>query len=114
MRRIWYNPDGTIAIISFANNEPEIIQSAMDKLFIRGTCNPDGTFHDCMTDAEYQSLIPPDRVNRNKWRKHPLNDSIIVDNAASNPLNPRQSLLNDLNDAKTLPQLKAVIVKMLE
>ena len=113
MKRIWYNPDGTIAIISFANSEPETIQKAMNKLFIRGTCNPSGTFHDCITDAEYQSLIPSDRANRNKWRKHPLNDSVIVDNTISDPFDPRQSLLNDLNDAKTLPQLKALIAKML-
>ena len=113
MRRIWYNPDGAIVIISFAKDDNEAIESAMQKLFIGGICNPLGTFHDCMTDAEYQSLVPSDRANRNKWRKHPLNDSVIVDNTISDPFDPRQSLLNDLNDAKTLPQLKAIIVKML-
>lgn len=112
MKRIWYNPDGTIVAIEFINSDPATIEKAMNKYFALGTCNLAGTFHDCANEAEFLSIIPVDRVSRHKWRKGP-NNSIIVDSSIPDLPHPKRELIEELNAATTIAQVKAILRKIL-
>ena len=53
----------------------------------------------------------PDLAQQHKWRFR--GNDIIVDATVPDPSHPRQSLLDETQDATTLAQLKTVLAKMI-
>jgi len=112
MRRIWYNPDRTVIPIEFESSDPSLVQRAMSKYFSLGICNSAGTFYDCASESEFLSMIPADRANRHKWRKHPTENRIIVDTSIPDLLNPKQLILDEIDSAATIASLKIILRKI--
>lgn len=108
--RIWYEPDGHVRITSFAHGIPEVDALAACKhLIVDGHISPDATFDDVETEEELKALLPPDRSARHKWRKAPGCRGCIVDNTVPDKPNPKQAMLDAIDSAKSLDDLKAVL-----
>ena len=78
--RIWYEPDGTVKVTSFAQGLSEDDQqSACRNLINDGRIDRAAEFDDVESVEELKALLPSDRSERHKWRKHPSGRGVQVD-----------------------------------
>lgn len=74
--RIWFEPTGVK--ITFLVDDADIEQVAA-VLKKDGQLHPAATFTDVGSQIELDSLIPPDRSQRHKWRKALVGRGVRID-----------------------------------
>ena len=77
--RIWYEPNGVKVTYFVDGADPGDVEKVLRK---DGHLHPAATFEDVDSEAELQALLPADRSQRDKWRKHPTGRGVRVDPAA--------------------------------
>lgn len=108
--RVWYEPDGQFRVTVFASpDDAATVASANATLIADGRVHPDSTFDDVSDDATLQALFPADQSQRDKWRYKGPGIGIVVDHTVPDPVDPKQDLIDQVKDAKTIDDLKAVI-----
>ena len=107
--RIWYEPSGAVKVTTFIDvPDPEMIARILHQ---DGQVDPNATFDDCATEPELTALLPSSRADRTKWRKNPNGRGVIVDLTIPDPPHPRQALLDAIQGATTIAQLKALLIQ---
>jgi hypothetical protein len=105
--RIWYEPDGSVKVTTFIDGaDPGMVAQV---LIQDGHVHPLATYEDCHSEAELQAKIPADRAARGKWRKNPAGAGVIVDVTVPDPPHPKQALLDAIDAAKTIAELKVLM-----
>ena len=105
--RIWSEPDGTVKITRVVSGS---LEAAAAILIEDGHINPTATFVD-VPEAELLSLLPSDRLDRSKWRYR--GGKVMVDHAIPDPPDPDQDILDAIQTANTVPELKNVLRRVL-
>lgn len=110
--RIWYEPDG-VKVTTFAPGSADGDKVAACKtLLADGRVHKDATFEDVESAEELKTLLPGDRAARHKWRKNPLGRGCVVDQRVADPLHPKQKLLDAIQTAGTMEEMRALLVKV--
>ena len=112
MKRIWYDPAG-IAITHIPNGSIADLDSEGRKLLAAGRSYAAAS-HEDFEDNEILTFLPPDRTQRHKWRKNPIGRGVIIDTTVPDPPHPQQELLSQVVQADTVPELKAILVKLIK
>lgn len=109
--RIWYEPSGEVKITTFLDGAaPDSVKAVLIK---DGHLHPAATHEDVESREELLSLLPTDRPNRAKWRKNPSGKGVIVDAAVPDPADPDQDLVDLIQSASGMADLKAALGKVL-
>ncbi len=108
--RIWYEPDGSVKVTTFAPNssEPEQI-AACAVLIADGRVGVSATFDDIESAGVLKTLLPADRSERHKWRKNPVGRGCVVNRTVPDLPHPRQALLDAIDRATTVAQLRDLL-----
>lgn len=109
--RIWYEPTGVKITVFTDGADPEQVTRV---LRADGHVDPAATFEDVDTPAALDAALPADRGARHKWRKNPSGPGVVVDATVPDPPDPDQDLLDAVDGAKTLAELKAAVTTMLK
>lgn len=110
--RVWHRSDGSIVSVQrFLASEPDKIADALAKRKARGDLPDDVQFVDVTTEAELAALLPAEAAQsdrkRHKWR---LRDGkIVVDHTLPDPPHPKQALLDAVDKANTVGEVKALL-----
>lgn len=106
--RIWYEPGGAVKVTYLVGDaDPDAIGTILKK---DGHLHP-GTvlFDDAQTEADLRGLLPPDKVNRHKWRRKVPGPGVEVDLTVPDLPHPRQAALDEIGAAPDMPTLKAAL-----
>lgn len=109
--RCWYGPNGEVRVTTFLYEETRERDCALLSL----ERYPGWTWED-MTEAQYRAMQPAKHdangaAQRHKWRKNPNGPGFIVDPTAPDPPHRHQALLDEVQAATTVDELKALLVK---
>ena len=114
MKRIWYHPDG-IAVTHIQGGSSRELDSEGAKLLAAGRSYAAAP-HEDFQDDEILAFLPPDRSQRNKWRKNPAGRGVWVDPTVPDP--PRQpaqqARLDQIARATTVAELKAILTDIVK
>ena len=112
--RIWYEPNG-VKVTTFAPGASESEKSsACRTLLADGRVEATATFEDVESVEALITALPGDRSERHKWRKNPLGKGCVVDALVPDPPHPKQALLESINSATTIAQLKVAMREMIQ
>ena len=112
--RIWYEPSGVKVTVFAPGSSNEEQARACQALLADGRIEEGATFDDVSSADMLKSLLPSDRTNRMKWRKNPLGPGVAPDVTIPDPPHPRKALLDAVNQATTINDLKAVIRQVIQ
>ena len=105
--RIWYEPSGAVKITTFVDGaDPGTVARV---LIQDGHVHQASTFEDYESEPELLAKLPADRSQRAKWRKDVLNGGVMIDLTVPDPPHPKQALLNAVDQAKTIADLKTIL-----
>lgn len=108
--RCWYSPTGEVKVTHFIYDET---RERDCRLFLAE--HPDWTWED-MTAEEYRALQPPKTADgasvRHKWRKNPKGKGFVVDASVPDPPHPKQALLDEIDKAASVDELKALMKRL--
>ena len=111
---IWQHPDGSIQVMNLSSRylaghhqaDETTAQAVLRLARHQQTKNPD--LASASPILVKSADIPPDRTKRHKWRLQ--GSRCVVDDTVPDPVHPRQSLLDQINAAATLDQVKQSMV----
>ena len=110
MKRIWYDPAG-IAVTHIPGGSSRELDNEGAKLRAAGRSYAAAPYED-FEDDEILAFLPPDRSQRHKWRKHPSGRGVWIDPSVPDPPHPRQALLDEIDGANSLAELKRLMKKL--
>ncbi len=110
--RVFKNPDGSISIVhpneKYRNRgEPDV--EFYSRVFNKAMSS-DPALDGLPSEDIDSSDLPPDRSKRHKRRLNPAN-KVVVDPSVPDPPHPRQKLLDGIESATTVAQLKTFLLE---
>ena len=117
--RIFTNPDGSVRIMrpNLRRYDPkrETLSAYTQRILDQDSQKDTSVAELAFVDLD-DSQLPADRSNRHKWRLKKVagQDRVEVDLAAPDPPDPRQPLLDQINAANTVGELKAALLKVVK
>lgn len=111
---VWTKADGTVRLMRLSprylaeNRLPDetTVQVVLRLSVSEQAKNPD--LADATAFLVTEANVPVDRAKRHKWRLQ--GSRCVVDDSVPDPVHPRQSLLDQINAAATLDQVKQSMV----
>ena len=114
LRRVYQRPDGSLAIVSPAWNDPvngfgRTPHVTEEQWYNWAVAHKQPREWVSLGNIPITSL-PQDRAHRDKWRM--LAGRIQPDMTIPNRPHPKQALLDEIDRAATVPQLKVLLTKL--
>ena len=100
--RVWHCADGSIKITRFTPGLDDSLRARACAAIVMQ--NPGATWEDVDEDS-----VPTDRATRHQWRSGPGRKGVIVDTKVGPPPHKRQNLLDTIDKAKDVDDLKAAL-----
>ena len=102
--RVWFHPDGQVAYSDLSRAGD--VEAEWAKILAARGLAPDTEY----VDMDVTAL--PSRDDRHKWRKHPTDLAVVVDTKVPDPPNPKQAMLDEIDQAATLDDVKVLLRKL--
>lgn len=104
--RVWFRPNGLVGHSDLSPLPPERQGAEWARILADRSLPPDTPYVD-MDAAD----LPP-RARRHAWRKHPTELRVVVDPTVPDPPHPKKKLLDAIDQAATVDDLKALLKKV--
>lgn len=103
--RVFQNPDGSL-LVMYLNESRRLAGETDAQFFLREQAKQPALVALPFIDTD-TSNVPTDRAQRHKWRI--AGGQLIVDLAVPNPPHPKQALLDEIDAANSVAQLRAAL-----
>lgn len=114
--RILQHPDGSVTIIHPAMNDLARPPGVNDETWVEQCLDKTMAKHPewhALLSVDIQSdALPTDRALRHKWRL--VAGAVMVDPAVPDPSHPKQALLDAIDEAATLVDLKLLMKRIVK
>ena len=108
--RVFTNPDGSVRVLRL-NARHRGVEETETQFLERETAKQADLMALSFVDVD-EAQLPSSRMKRHAWRVNPARTALIVDPGVPDPPHPRQALLDALDQATTIDQLKGLMKQM--
>ena len=115
---IFQKPDGSVRIMRLPNKylaglrlPNETTAEAVARLALAEQAKNPQDLADAVPQLVTEASLPTDRTKRHKWRLQGL--QVVADDAVPDQPHPKQALLDEIDSASTMAQLRSVMKKLL-
>ena len=115
---VWSKPDGSVRIMALSPRylagcrlSGETVAEAVTRIALSEQAKNPQDLSDAVPSLITTASLPADRTKRHKWRLS--GGRCVVDDTVPDPPHPKQALLDEIDGASNIAQLRTAMKKLL-